>query len=1688
MENISLSSILKFSLIRHLPVLTSVFVLSFGATASQQQPSEQQLEKLEGQWQSSGGQFLDSLNNPRYTFKVTEPGYVDIRLENISKACAADPFLYLIKAGDVMLNDDWWDKPDDTLSSCKRNSRLVVKLTKGNYTLVAATYYDNETADFTIGIKTKSLDTLEAAKISDFKKQEIKFKSQKKVYRNSWNNSGGQDPNHKGNLVFPLTVEADEEITITLTSEVDTYLYLLNKNGPKLEENDDGYTGYNSRINRSLGKGEYIIVAATYHESMVGDFELVVERIKKTYRQVNFSAGEDLTKNYSASNNFFSQKATGGSTNEAVTYESSDISIAVSQGSGNFVIKGVGTTTITATKRGDNYYRDATDRFQLTVLPGRQPDFSIADNKVTTYHANAQYQEEAKGGAEKGTVTYTSSNPRLLPVDENNGIVNILGVGETTITAIKKDPNYFDATAEYVLTVEPAIRPTLPMGEDVEIRYIHNGSFQRQATGGSGNEPVTYSSSNPNFIVSKNGKVFFGDTGKTTITAKQPSSDGTYIETGEYNLIVTRGPQVISFDNFLSSNSNNLHFLNKKCGESFTLKTKTNLFAEVDYESEYESVAKVDNNGKVTVLELGDTRIIATAAKNSRYREAMAFYELNVQEKGHQAIQFKGENPVLMYGETETYRKDIIDGWGDKGISYEVGYDESSLFSVDSSSGQVDFDYDLAIDVGAFEAEAVITAYKSGDDCYHKAESSYHIRWQKNAIYPPEVGKTADKKYVIEWTMPDYNEKAKVKLYYSNFSNGHSTTQNPKEDPDPDHPISVKPIDPYKDIDIAEWAEVIGDSTVGEKSFVWDTSVLPEGDYYIFAMVENISEDCENSGVCENGYSGTSNEEDLFAAQRPLVVKHDYGLAMDCSSMNNYSTDKGNAPNNCPDNSMALLNNKGNIIDWGKNLTKPDGKFSKIYPAKNAYAALDNNGAIEVWGGEYVDSQRKPDKDSFTSIYTSASSFAAKRKDGSIVAWNKLGTGEIDNVAKLISSENHFIALKNDGSISIWGEKQPIDWQNRGKFWLGAGIYTYTLDYGGSKAYDFKFTPVGKVETKVGDNNEKVEIWDAPSELVLIPVDSQNPPRLMPSKKIWSTQEGVIKLPFFCRLARQMDTEVDFYRLINIEDEDLGCDLTAIKDSLASFLQAGTLYRTKYVINTNNIEGDMSPVYNSTLYIELDSDTYEWNFKEPKWEGKVSEWQKVASNSNYIDVHADKGSGTFIALTDKGSVEQWTFAGQPIDAVPDGGGYIRIFASKFTEGYFAIRANGKAETWGMADYQTSYIGGTSGRRKPNNDPYSWEDFGLISNVNKYFATSDGEHELRYVSEPEQKWNAHHGQYETFGEIQGLIAFYEPGVNPEEYIYGTSDGAITTRDDVIKPVYFTCETTRGRYNWILPGGCDLSSVPKKVAKILEPNKKYYARIWVQVDKKNLLRYQDTLVHDGTKSLAPAQPHIFTVELDHRGLRRGTRSISDLSDAKLQDARVHSNADGFIVDNHDNLHFWGTQLYSPYENILAPVAQDDLSIDDDAFFEFGVRMFSNSIGTVLLSENDGSIDYISVNSCFRAYNKEKNCHSAPSDSGYINIYSTSTAFAGLTADGSITTWGRRPFDYIDGSDFENTERRDEAPVYYREGNCGEDGGPSDKGYISIKATKCSFTAIKADGTMTTWGTIKDMNIYSVPTSLE
>ena len=82
-----------------------------------------------------------------------------------------------------------------------------------------------------------------------------------------------------------LTVEFPSRVTLTLTSDEDAYLYLLEGygvTGSVLDEDDDA-EGTNSRIEATLLPGEYTIEATTYDEGVAGYFELDVELVSTSH-------------------------------------------------------------------------------------------------------------------------------------------------------------------------------------------------------------------------------------------------------------------------------------------------------------------------------------------------------------------------------------------------------------------------------------------------------------------------------------------------------------------------------------------------------------------------------------------------------------------------------------------------------------------------------------------------------------------------------------------------------------------------------------------------------------------------------------------------------------------------------------------------------------------------------------------------------------------------------------------------------------------------------------------------------------------------------------------------------------------------------------------------------------------------------------------------------------------------------------------------------------------------------------------------------------------------------------------------------------------------------------------------------------------------------------------------------------
>ena len=85
---------------------------------------------------------------------------------------------------------------------------------------------------------------------------------------------------------YTFTLSTQKEITLDLSSTVDTYLYLHNHLsshqclvGSLVENNDDGGNGGDSRITRTLSPGTYTIEATTYSVGVVGSFTLTITSV-----------------------------------------------------------------------------------------------------------------------------------------------------------------------------------------------------------------------------------------------------------------------------------------------------------------------------------------------------------------------------------------------------------------------------------------------------------------------------------------------------------------------------------------------------------------------------------------------------------------------------------------------------------------------------------------------------------------------------------------------------------------------------------------------------------------------------------------------------------------------------------------------------------------------------------------------------------------------------------------------------------------------------------------------------------------------------------------------------------------------------------------------------------------------------------------------------------------------------------------------------------------------------------------------------------------------------------------------------------------------------------------------------------------------------------------------------------------
>ena len=242
---------------------------------------ESRLEVIDNYWEEQ----CESRNRPNdgeyharfFTFNLNEEADVTITLES-----NPDAYLYLLEGdgqrGYVLFEDD------DTEGT---NPRIRTTLQPGSYTVEATTYEIGVTGEFRVGVETEALDG----------RPPISCVYHAGSLQSGWTINYGFDIDGECRSVsrpedgeyyaryLALTVEFPSRVTLTLTSDEDAYLYLLEGygvTGSVLDEDDDA-EGTNSRIEATLLPGEYTIEATTYDEGVAGYFELDVELVSTSH-------------------------------------------------------------------------------------------------------------------------------------------------------------------------------------------------------------------------------------------------------------------------------------------------------------------------------------------------------------------------------------------------------------------------------------------------------------------------------------------------------------------------------------------------------------------------------------------------------------------------------------------------------------------------------------------------------------------------------------------------------------------------------------------------------------------------------------------------------------------------------------------------------------------------------------------------------------------------------------------------------------------------------------------------------------------------------------------------------------------------------------------------------------------------------------------------------------------------------------------------------------------------------------------------------------------------------------------------------------------------------------------------------------------------------------------------------------
>jgi len=207
-------------------------------------------------WNTSGGRNRFSFRNNHYQIEVLSGS--EVVFEIISNVIN---YFYLVDSLDIVVAE-------------VSQNRMSVNLSPGVYTLVAATYYSDEQANYVLNI------------YGDIKVLG-KVDSDVLVVNGNWETSGGRLMSSYRNDHYDFNVTKNTYLDITISTNISPYLYLINPTGMVIGE----VSG--NRLSLKAGPGQHRLVVATYYAGEAGSYVLKTTGnfenfIEKTSNRISF--------------------------------------------------------------------------------------------------------------------------------------------------------------------------------------------------------------------------------------------------------------------------------------------------------------------------------------------------------------------------------------------------------------------------------------------------------------------------------------------------------------------------------------------------------------------------------------------------------------------------------------------------------------------------------------------------------------------------------------------------------------------------------------------------------------------------------------------------------------------------------------------------------------------------------------------------------------------------------------------------------------------------------------------------------------------------------------------------------------------------------------------------------------------------------------------------------------------------------------------------------------------------------------------------------------------------------------------------------------------------------------------------------------------------------------------------------